>query len=90
MFVFWKTDCKFNEDDQTAIVTPNVNDRYNAVLAGMDKEYNHGLCKDYESIEFGFPQIMRTDYTTHYDQHSDCLDKLEAVLKGNGETVVEK
>ena len=37
---FWKTDCKFNEDDQTAIVTPNVNDRYNAVLAGMDKEYN--------------------------------------------------
>ena len=37
---FWKTDCKFNEDDKTAIVTPNVNDRYNAVLAGMDKEYN--------------------------------------------------
>jgi hypothetical protein len=37
---FWKTDCQFNEDDQTAIVTPNVNDRYNAVLAGMDKEYN--------------------------------------------------
>lgn len=37
---FWKTDCKFNEDDQTAIVTPSVNDRYNAVLAGMDKEYN--------------------------------------------------
>ena len=37
---FWKTDCQFNEDDQTATVTPNVNDRYNAVLAGMDKEYN--------------------------------------------------
>jgi len=37
---FWKTDCEFNEDDQTAIVTPNVNDRYNAVLAGMEKEYN--------------------------------------------------
>lgn len=37
---FWKTDCEFNEDDQTAIVTPDVNDRYNAVLAGMDKEYN--------------------------------------------------
>lgn len=37
---FWKTDCEFNEDDQTAIVTPEVNDRYNAVLAGMDKEYN--------------------------------------------------
>lgn len=37
---FWKTDCQFNEDDQTAIVTPNVNDRYNAVLDGMDKEYN--------------------------------------------------
>ena len=37
---FWKTDCQFNEDDQTAIVTPTVNDRYNAVLAGMEKEYN--------------------------------------------------
>lgn len=37
---FWKTDCQFNEDDQTVIVTPTVNDRYNAVLAGMDKEYN--------------------------------------------------
>lgn len=37
---FWKTDCEFNEDDQTAIVTPNVNDRYNAILAGMDKEYD--------------------------------------------------
>lgn len=37
---FWKTDCEFNEDDQTAIVTPSVNDRYNAVLAGMEKEYN--------------------------------------------------
>lgn len=37
---FWKTDCEFNEDDQTAIVTPTVNDRYSAVLAGMEKEYN--------------------------------------------------
>lgn len=37
---FWKTDCAFNEDDQTAIVMPNVNDRYNVILAGMDKEYN--------------------------------------------------
>ena len=37
---FWKTDCQFNEDYQTAIVTPTVDDRYNAVLAGMEKEYN--------------------------------------------------
>lgn len=37
---FWKTDCEFNEDEQTAIVTPTVNDRYNAVLDGMEKEYN--------------------------------------------------
>ena len=59
-------------------------------LVGMDKEYNHGLSKDSERIDFGFPKIMRADYTTHYDQHSDCLDKLEAVLKGDEETVVEK
>lgn len=37
---FWKTNCQFDEDNQTAIVTPTVNDRYNAVLAGMEKEYN--------------------------------------------------
>lgn len=37
---FWKTDCKFNEDDQTVTVTPTVNDQYNALLAGLDKEYN--------------------------------------------------
>ena len=37
---FWKTDCQFNEDEETVVVTPNVNDRYNAVLAGLEKEYN--------------------------------------------------
>lgn len=37
---FWKTDCQFNEDDKTAIVTPNVTDDYIDVLAGMDKEFN--------------------------------------------------
>lgn len=37
---FWKTDCQFNEDDQTVIVTPNVNDCYNELLAGMNKEYD--------------------------------------------------
>ena len=37
---FWKTDCEFNEDDQTVRVTPSVNDRYNTILAGMDKEYD--------------------------------------------------
>lgn len=37
---FWKTDCEFNENDKTASVTPEVKDRYNAILAGMEKEYN--------------------------------------------------
>ncbi len=37
---FWKTDCQFNDDDKTVIVTPNVNDPYNAVLAGLEKEFN--------------------------------------------------
>lgn len=37
---FWKTDCEFNEDDETASVTPSVNDRYKAVLDGLDKEFN--------------------------------------------------
>lgn len=37
---FWKTDCDINEDDKTAIVTPTLKDRYNEVLAGLEKEYN--------------------------------------------------
>lgn len=37
---FWKTDCEFDGDAETVIVTPTVNDQYSAVLAGMEKEYN--------------------------------------------------
>lgn len=37
---FWKTDCEINDDDKTIVVTPNVNDAYIDVLAGMDKEFN--------------------------------------------------
>lgn len=37
---FWKTDCEIDDDNKTAIVTPNVNDAYIDILAGMDKEFN--------------------------------------------------
>ena len=37
---FWKTDCKFDTDAQTAEVTPAPVDDYTDVLAGMEKEYN--------------------------------------------------
>ena len=37
---FWKTDCEFDGDAKTVVVQPTVLDRYNDVLAGMDKEYN--------------------------------------------------
>lgn len=37
---FWKTDCKFDIDAQTAEVTPAPVDDYTDVLAGMEKEYN--------------------------------------------------
>lgn len=37
---FWKTDCEFDEDTGIATVTPTVNDRYNTVLAGMEKEFD--------------------------------------------------
>ena len=37
---FWKTDCKFDTDAQTAEVTPAPIDDYTNVLAGMEKEYN--------------------------------------------------
>lgn len=37
---FYKTDCDFNDDDKTAIVTPTLDDQYCAVLAGLEKEYD--------------------------------------------------
>lgn len=37
---FWKTDCKFDADAQTAEVTPSPIDDYTNILAGMEKEYN--------------------------------------------------
>ena len=37
---FWKTDCEFDDDTKAVSVKPTVLDRYNDVLAGMDKEYN--------------------------------------------------
>ena len=37
---FWKTDCDFDGDARSVQVTPTVNDQYNDVLAGMEKEYN--------------------------------------------------
>lgn len=37
---FMKTDCTFNDDDQTVEVQPETIDEYNDVLAGLEKEYN--------------------------------------------------
>lgn len=37
---FYKTDCTINYDDRKVSVQPEVQDRYNDVLAGLDKEYN--------------------------------------------------
>lgn len=37
---FYKTDCEFNEDDNSVEVQPQVADQYNDILAGMDKEFN--------------------------------------------------
>ena len=37
---FHKTDCTINYDDRKVSVQPEAQDRYNDVLAGLDKEYN--------------------------------------------------
>lgn len=37
---FWKTDCEFDGDAQTVAVTPDLDDKYNEVLAGIDKEFD--------------------------------------------------
>lgn len=37
---FWKTDCEFDDDNRNVVVKPTVKDEYNAVLAGLEKEYD--------------------------------------------------
>ena len=37
---FWKTNCEFDADNHTVIVQPETLDKYNDILAGLDKEYN--------------------------------------------------
>ena len=37
---FWKTDCKFNEDDKTVTVKPTLRDAYTNILDGWEKEFN--------------------------------------------------
>lgn len=37
---FWKTDCKFDDDDKKVTVQPTVKDAYLDVLTGLDREYN--------------------------------------------------
>lgn len=37
---FHRTDCTINADHKTISVKPNVEDRYNKILAGLDKEYD--------------------------------------------------
>lgn len=37
---FYMTDCEVSLDDKRVTVTPEVEDQYTAILAGMDNEYN--------------------------------------------------
>ena len=37
---FWKTDCQFDADAGTVVAKVNVSDRYNDILAGLDKEFD--------------------------------------------------
>lgn len=37
---FYKTDCDFNDDDKVVTVTPTLDDDYNAVIAGLEKEFD--------------------------------------------------
>ena len=37
---FYKTDCQFDGDNKTVSVTPTLEDVYNDVLAGLEKEYD--------------------------------------------------
>jgi len=37
---FYKTDCEFNDDDKVVTVTPTTDDDYNAVIVGLEKEFD--------------------------------------------------
>lgn len=37
---FYKTDCEFNTDTETVVVTPKVIDDYTNILAGLEREFN--------------------------------------------------
>ena len=37
---FYRTDCTIDEDDKKINVKPTTNDRYNKILAGLNKEYD--------------------------------------------------
>lgn len=48
---FYWTDCEFDEDSKYIRVTPTVDDEYNDILAGLEKEYNMiDLAPAYEEI----------------------------------------
>lgn len=38
--VFYHTDCEISEDDRRVTVTPEVDDAYTKVMAGMEREFN--------------------------------------------------
>ena len=49
---FYWTDCEFDEDSKYIRVTPTVDDEYNDILAGLEKEYNMiDLAPAYEEIK---------------------------------------
>lgn len=37
---FWKTNCTFDVDNKYVSLTPEINDRYTAILAGLEKEFD--------------------------------------------------
>ena len=49
---FYWTDCDFDEDSKYIRVTPTVDDEYNDILAGLEKEYNMiDLAPAYDEIQ---------------------------------------
>jgi hypothetical protein len=50
---FYKTDCVFNVDNQTCEVTPETSDAYEALLSGIEKEYDlYKLKPALESVKY--------------------------------------
>lgn len=72
---FYMTDCAFNLDDKKVTVQPQVKDRYNGILDGMENEYN--------LVKLGCERTKMSYYERPLFQYYRELDDNVTCISGN-------